>query len=243
MPETSMGGTARELPQTAWSRLIASRDDERQRAAALEHLAEHYWKPVYFYIRRSWRKPVEESKDLAQAFFAWATESDVLSKLEPTRGRFRSFLKVVLRNFLNHDHAAKGTVKRGGRTETRRLDLDPREEAEYAAEALSPDDALDAAWKASVLDEALRRLEREYDTRGKRTAFEVFKDHDLAAGERPDYESLARKHGVTRTAISDILTGARTALRGYMVEVVAESVTSTDECRDELRELFGMKNV
>jgi RNA polymerase sigma factor (sigma-70 family) len=238
-----MGGTAHELPQTAWSRLISVPGDDRQRQAALEHLARHYWKPVYFYIRRSWRKPVEESKDLAQAFFAWAMESDVLSKLEPSRGRFRAFLKVVLRNFLNHEHAARGTQKRGGRVNVRPLEIDPGEEEAFLSEGLTPEGALDEAWKATVLEEALERLGREYGARGKDKAFAVFRDHDLAHGERPDYETLARRHGVTRTAISDILTGARTALRGYLVEVVSESVASSQECRDELRELFGMTNV
>ncbi len=235
-----MGTGSPELPQTAWSRLITVRNDPAQRAAAMEYLARHYWKPVYLSIRRGWRKPVEESKDLTQAFFTWAMESDVLSRLDPGRGRFRAFLKVVLRNFLNRDYAAQQAIKRGGSATVLPLEVDPDEDAEFLSdESASPEDALDAAWKTTVLEQAVGRLRDEYRARGKEHAFLVFRDHDLTTGERPDYESLAKRHGVSRVAISDILTGARTALRRVLVEVVSESVTNSQDCRDELRELFG----
>ncbi len=235
-----MGGGTPDLPATAWSRLIAVRGDARERQSAMDYLAEHYWKPVYFYIRRGWRKPVEESKDLTQAFFAWAMETDVLGRLDPSRGRFRAFLKVILRNFLNREHETSRTIKRGGTATILPLEVDPGEEAEFLADGLSPEATLDAAWKASVLEQAVERLRRTYDERGKRQAFEVFRDHDLTLGDRPDYETLARKHGVTRVAISDILTGARTLLRQFLVEVVSESVTNSQDARDELRDLFGI---
>lgn len=236
-----MGDGGAELPPTIWARLIADQSDPAQRTAAMEYLARHYWKPVYFFIRRGWHKSIEEAKDLTQAFFTWMMEADVLSKLDPQRGCFRGFLKVVLRNFLNREYASQSAIKRGGKVSILPLQIDPTEEAEFLAEGLSPEAALDAAWKASVLEQAVERLRHEYRQRGKEQSFLVFRDHDLVSEERPDYETLARKHGIARTSISDILTGARTALRRMLVDVVSESVTNSDECRDELRELFGMR--
>jgi len=34
----------------------------------------------------------------------------------------------------------------------------------------------------------------------------------------------------------------RTALRRFLVEVVSESVTDSSQCREELRDLFGIKD-
>ena len=63
-------------------------------------LARLYWRPVYKFVRTEGRSSIKDAKDLTQEFFGYLLEGDVLPKYDRTKGRFRSFLKGVLRNFL-----------------------------------------------------------------------------------------------------------------------------------------------
>jgi hypothetical protein len=63
-------------------------------------LLRDYWKPVFAYIRAAWRKPVEDARDLTQAFFARLLEKGYLGTLRPDAGSFRGYLKTALRHFL-----------------------------------------------------------------------------------------------------------------------------------------------
>ena len=88
--------------------------DPAARAAAYEALARSYWRPVYAYVRLRWRRSPEDAQDLTQEFFARAFEREYLSRYDPAKARFRTFVRTCLDGFLaNQDKAA-------GAPETRR---------------------------------------------------------------------------------------------------------------------------
>jgi hypothetical protein len=66
---TDMGGTEEAFLTTQWSIVegVASADEGHSRAL-IESLLDHYWKPVYCYLRRKGHTN-EEAKDLTQGFF------------------------------------------------------------------------------------------------------------------------------------------------------------------------------
>jgi len=79
---------------TRWSLVLALREDGAREA--LSTLCEIYWTPVYAFIRRSGR-PVEDARDLTQAFFTAVIDKGHFAKARQERGRFRSFLLSAVR--------------------------------------------------------------------------------------------------------------------------------------------------
>jgi len=86
------------------------------REDALSWLCEHYWFPLYAYVRRR-IADAHEAQDLTQQFFARLLEKNVLDHAAPDRGRFRSFLLASLKNFLanERDRARAGSGAATGR--------------------------------------------------------------------------------------------------------------------------------
>src|SRR5262249_30984392 len=72
-----------------------------------------YWYPVYAFLRRSAR-PGEDAQDLTQAFFTHLLEKNVLAAVDPSRGKFRTFLLTCCTNFLANQRDAARALKRGG---------------------------------------------------------------------------------------------------------------------------------
>src|SRR5688572_27074048 len=96
---------------TQWSLVLkAGRGAEE----ALLKLCQIYWPPLYAYIRRRGHA-VHEAQDLTQAFFAHVLEHQALGTVAPAKGRFRSFLLVSLKHFLDNEWHKAHTLKRGGK--------------------------------------------------------------------------------------------------------------------------------
>src|SRR5262245_6278923 len=113
-PEFVATGGAREFRTTHWSVVLAAGDTASpQSAEALEKLCRTYWLPLYAYVRRSGRSP-EEAEDMTQAFFEHFLQSKAVSRADPQRGRFRTFLLTSLQNFIANEWRRARAEKRGG---------------------------------------------------------------------------------------------------------------------------------
>lgn len=232
------GDAASDFATTAWSRLCHG-PDAAARRAAFGHLADRYWKPAYAYIRRRRGRTVEDAQDLTQEFFAWALESDLLTKVERGRGRFRGFLKTVLDNFMAMDERARGRLRRGGDRRAVPLEIDARAEAEWLAQDRTPEQVLHEAWKATLLEQAVVGLRAAYEREGRAVYFRVFEEYDLAGTEAPTHAALAARHGLQPTDVGNYLTHARARFRRTVLDLLADSVGSAEALQEELRELFA----
>src|SRR5262249_32540460 len=80
------------FPTTHWSGILAAGHAESPGAnGALEQMCRTYWYPLYAYVRHQGHSP-EDAQDLTQEFFARFLENKRLSRADPARGRFRSFM-------------------------------------------------------------------------------------------------------------------------------------------------------
>ena len=87
---------------THWSVVRAAKEKDSPRsAAALETLCRTYWYSLYAFVRRQHRMP-EDAQDLTQQFFARLLEKDYLKSIAQEKGKFRTFLLVVLKRFLQN---------------------------------------------------------------------------------------------------------------------------------------------
>jgi RNA polymerase sigma-70 factor (ECF subfamily) len=58
-----------------------------------------YWQPLHAYVRRSGYNK-EQAEDITQAFFERLLDKNYLAAVDPSKGKFRSFLIASLKNVL-----------------------------------------------------------------------------------------------------------------------------------------------
>lgn len=227
------------FPTTLWSDVRHGAAGGAARQAALEALARRYQGPAEAYLAVALRVPRERAHEIFQGFFAWMLATGWLAKATPERGRFRGFMKVALRNFA-HDELRKEHAGKRGAGATDSLD------AEGAAEppdphAPPPEQALDDAWRAWLIEAAFARLEAELTGSGRAVQFAVFRDYYFAPGPELDYRSLAARHGLTTTDVSNHLQRAKKAYREALRALVLDTVGDARELGAELAWLVAGK--
>lgn len=244
VPETQMGGSREAFPDTAWSSILSCPDpNSEERRERLNRLCAQYWKPVYRFIRAAWRRSIEDAKDLAQAFFCRVIESDLVSKYQAHRGRFRHFLKASLQSFLAEAYRESHRQKRGGGRVIVSLDVEEMEAGDVLPDGgqASPEEQFDRQWASDVMAESLRELRRRLQEEGKEALFRVFEAHDLTSrdGLPASYESVARDLGMSVSDVRNHLHIVRSRLKEVVAERISDYVASREEMMEEMRELFG----
>ena len=102
------------FPTTLWSRVVAAgRRAAPEDRDALAELCAAYWFPVYAFIRRKGNDP-ESALDLAQDYFVRLLERRTLAAADPSKGRFRAFLRADIAYFLADSRDRDAALKRGG---------------------------------------------------------------------------------------------------------------------------------
>jgi RNA polymerase sigma factor (sigma-70 family) len=221
---------------TQWSQVLAARDgSDTEARAALESLCQTYWQPLYAYIRHGGVSP-EEALDLTQGFFAEFLEKNLLTQVDPSKGRFRSFLLASLRHFLAHERRRDRTLKHGGRTRTLSLDTDVAEEF-YAGEPASrtPEEVFEEGWALTVLDQAIDRLREQAEANTDPNHFELLRQYLTSAEPQAPYSQVANalgmNEGAVRTAVHRLRKRFGQCLRAEIAEIVADPADVDDEVR------------
>ena len=138
-------------------------DDPEARREAFGDLVEGYWKPVYKHLRLTWRADADEASDLTQAFFADAYQKSWLERYEPSKARFRTFVRVCADRFVMNQRQAATRLKRGGGVQTIPLDFEGAEREVAAARdgAADPDERFTQEFVRALFDKAVQDLRAE----------------------------------------------------------------------------------
>jgi RNA polymerase sigma-70 factor (ECF subfamily) len=226
---------------TRWSIVLTARGSEQPRAReALATLCGMYWFPLYAFIRRRGAPP-EEAEDRTQAFFVHLLEKEALRHVDPSKGRFRSFLLASLRNFLSDERAKTTAKKRGGGAVPISLDAETAENR-YALEPahdVTPERLFERQWALTVIEQALARLRERYADRGKGELFDELKVF-LYGEKRPvPYDEVARRLDLTGLAVKVAVHRLRKRFRDALREEIAQTVDGEESIDDELRALYA----
>ena len=95
-----MGGAHRPFPTTRHSLIRSAAGTGTLAREALDAIVAVYWKPAYKHVRIQWRRSNEEAKDLVQGFFTALIEQQILAGFDPSKARFRTYLKGCLDHFV-----------------------------------------------------------------------------------------------------------------------------------------------
>lgn len=227
------------FPETHLS-LVAglSSDDSAVRERAVDLVIRAYRAPVIAVLRHQWSLDTADAEDLAHDFLTHALERSWLSRYDPAKGRFRTFLRTCLRAYAStaHEHATR--QKRGGHLAAVPLDA----VSEIAATGDAVDELFQREWVRSVMTLSLSGLERECAAMGRQVTYDVFVAHDVAAADLdtpPSYAETAARFNVPVTQVANFLNWARARFRNHVLGTLRALTASEAEFRDEARALLG----
>ena len=232
----------RSFPITRVSVIAALADpnDETRRAAG-DLFARAYWLPIAATLRARWRLDTADAEDMTQEFFAEALAKEWLSRYDPARSRFRTFLRVCLDRFAANALQSKRRLKRGGGAAMLSLEeavVQPAEE-DSAADARFRDE-----WVRSVFALALDALRDEARAAGKDVHVAIFEEYDvedLPDDRRPSYRDLGERFGISEMSVTNHLAWARRAFRRHVLAVLRALSGSDAEFREDAQELLGVR--
>src|SRR5262249_46911356 len=201
-PRSTQASDAR-FPTTHWSWVVQAGDPSTLPARkALAELCASYWYPVYAFIRRQGHEP-DQAQDLTQAFFVHLLEKGALAAADPSRGKFRSFVRTACAHFLADQRDRARARKRGG--DQIILSIDARDaEGRYLREPahnVTPERLFERTWVLTVLEHVFERLGQEYEKAGQAALFEQLKGVLMAGSRSIPHATSAPRLGMTKGAV------------------------------------------
>jgi RNA polymerase sigma factor (sigma-70 family) len=237
----SISGDPAQFRTTRWSVIVAAAESQLPGSqAALTELCRHYWYPLYAFARRRGNAP-HDAQDLTQAFFLHLLEHRALKRVNPLKGKFRSFLLASFRNFLADETDRARSLKRGGGREFVCLDAENAEDRYQLepADHLTSERIFDARWAMILLTRAVERLREECAASGEIARFEVLRPFigvDIGNAP-PSYEEVAKSLGISPGATKTAIHRFRKQYASFLRQEVGRTVSDPAEIDEEIRSL------
>ena len=234
-------GQSPQFQQTHWSLVRRAADlHSPESREALESLCRAYWFPIYAFMRRQ-GTPFHDAQDLTQEFFSRLLAGQTISRADPQRGKFRTFLLGTLKHFLTDAHRKANASKRGGGVEFISLEHAQAEERYQveAADERTPDKVFDQRWTVVLLEMAVTRLGEEFRAAGKTRQFEALKPFLTSEGGEAAYARAGAELNCSSKTVAVAVHRVRLRFRHLVRSAIANTVSTPDEIEEEYRSLFG----
>lgn len=229
------------FPTTRWSLVLQAGDAHAPLAQeSLAELCGRYWYPLYAYIRRRGYDP-EQARDLTQDFFARALEKGLMAEADPSRGRFRSFLRTVCADFLANRRDWNQARKRGGGQTILSIDSVDAEGrySQELADEITPVRIFDRSWALTLLGQVLDQLGREYDEAGKAATFESLRAMLSGDPEVHSYVAVAIRLNTSEGAARVAAHRLRRRYGELLRQEIAATLADPADVDDEIKALFS----
>jgi RNA polymerase sigma-70 factor (ECF subfamily) len=164
-----------------------------------------------------------------------------MSRVDRSKGKFRSFLLASLQKFLSDEADRARCLKRGGKAEFVHFDLDGAEDR-YRLELvdrLSPEKIFDARWAMALIGQALNRLNREYVAQGKAATFEALRAFldPINTKNLPSYEEAAAQLQVSVSALKTLIHRLRKEYTAFVRSEISRTVSDAADVDAEIHQL------
>jgi RNA polymerase sigma-70 factor (ECF subfamily) len=217
--------------------------EPERRKLALTRLYQDYWPPLYRFVRRRGYNK-QDAQDLTQGFFYYLLEKKACSASDRSKGRFRTFLLVLLKRYLGAARAHQCRQKRGGNRALVFLDdqrLNAAEEAEEEALSTSaPRDeerAFDWNWATALVSRAVDALDAEYSSGQKGRLLAELRPFLTGGVGLPTHDEAAARLGVSLETFRSHLFRLRGRYRALLRAEVLRTVPLEEDIDEELRYL------
>lgn len=211
--------------------------------AALTRLCRDYWPPLYRFVRRRGYDRAD-AQDLTQGFFAYLIENQAYTAPDRSKGRFRTFLLVLLKRYLGATNAHQTRQKRGGGQAMVCLDGGELNALECIFDnALSIRAPLDEErlfewnWATALVSRAMEALSAEYGSARKARIFAELRPFLTGGVGLPTHEAAAARLGVSVETLRSHLFRLRARYRALLRAEVLRTVPQEKDIDDELRYL------
>lgn len=232
--------TQAQFPQTKWSMVLRSQNRGETGQDALAELCRSYWFPLYAFARKSGRNPAD-AEDLVQGFLSKAVQDRLFIRANSDKGKLRTFLLTAFRRYSRDEYEKTVTQKRGGGNV---VSFDAMEaeswygESELADEA--PEKTFDRHWAITVLENAVQRLARDWEGRGKGSDFQALRPFLTASGSSEDYESVGKQISMKPDTVKVTIHRLRAKFGVALREEIQDTQTEDDDVDSELRYLIQL---
>lgn len=178
---------------------------------------------------------------MAQAFFGQLLRSGSLERVDPSKGRFRSFLLASLKHFMANEWDRARRWKRGGGVTFVSLSAEEGEALSGIADASlpSPERWYDRQWALALLDRVLRRLEIEWVGAGRQSLWSQLRETLTSDRSSVPYAVIAERSGMSVGAVKVAVHRLRQRYRELLRDEIAQTVSEPGQVEAELKELFA----
>jgi RNA polymerase sigma-70 factor (ECF subfamily) len=216
-----------------------------QQRSALGTITHQYWKPVYCYLRSKGHDS-EAAKDLTQGFFTDVILGrQLVTKADPDRGRFRSFLLSAVNNYVLD--CRRKTCARSRSPESGLISLEGLDSADRIPEpdATRPEVAYHQAWASALLRDVLAEVEDSCRRSGQETHWAVFTERVLEPivnHSRPTpYVELCDRLGISsRSRATTMHDTVRRKFQSILSDKVRQFVDTDADVQEEIRDLMSI---
>jgi RNA polymerase sigma-70 factor (ECF subfamily) len=232
--------SAARFTTTSWTVVAHARDrDAPEARQALAELCQAYWYPMYAFVRRRGH-PAQEAEDLTQGFFTDLLARDSLKNVDPSKGKFRSFLLAALQHFLANQRDRDQRLKRGGKVPHLSLDFHDAE-GRYQREpghVETPERLFQRRWALTLLAHVIERLEHEVNSEHKRPLFERLKPTLMGESDAASYAQVGTELGMSPGAVKVAAHRLRKRFRTLLQKEIGRTIADPGDFQDEINELF-----
>ena len=231
---------ARAFATTRWSVIKAcNHAHELQSREALTEVCQAYWQPVYACVRHQGHS-VHDAQDLTQDFFAHLLKGRYFERLDQSKGRFRAYLSMALKNFLCDQWRRRWTWQRGRGVMVVPLETQEAESGYTSCFAthITPETLYEQQWARVVVGHALEQLKIELIASQKGVLFEHFEAILTGDTLKFPYAEMARNLNTTVGALQKALHQWRRRVRTLIREEIARTVFSRSDIEEELEYLL-----
>jgi DNA-directed RNA polymerase specialized sigma24 family protein len=226
---------------TRWTVVLRARAGSDEGRAALSELCAAYYQPVLAFIRREGRDE-DAARELTQEFFAGLLAQPHLGRVEPAKGRFRSYLLGAVKHFLAEERQRRSAAKRGGGQVPVSMDhatgtgtATELQLPDYAAAV--PDAYFDQQWATALVNRSAATLGKEAEAEGKGDQFAMLKPWLIGEVPALSQADAARALSTSEGAVKVAIHRLRRRFRVLVKAEIAQTVGTGEDVAAELRYL------
>jgi len=229
------------FPMTQWSLVQRAQGDS---TAALDKLCGKYRRPLLIWLR-SRQRDLEglDPEDLVNGFLGFKLPQQVLNAVTPNKGKFRSFVKTCLKNYVIDELTKRNAAVRGGGIEHQSVN-ETDEQGQPVVDLLSAnagaDEEFDRAWGLALLESAVHKLENELSRKGYLRLWRRLEPLLYKEAEAPGYVELAKEFDMPTAALHKAAYKMRKRLMVLIREEVRETVASPQDFEEELKQFTAL---